>query len=45
LLEAYFDGHLGLEELEEAVRDLSSVLWLAPAVAIEILRKARGMKK
>ena len=45
LLDAYADGNLKLHELEDAVQDLSKVLWLSPAVAIEVLRKARGMKK
>ena len=45
LLDAYRRGHLRLGELEEAVRDLSTVLWLSPAVVIEILKRAREMKK
>ena len=45
LLEAYASGHLSYEDLENAVRDLSKVLWLSPAVAVEVLRKAREMKR
>jgi predicted nucleic acid-binding protein len=41
LLEAFLRRHLGLAELEEAVADLTRVMWLSPAVVTEILRRAR----
>ena len=44
LLEALLKGFLTLEELEEAVTDLSRVLWLSPAVVSEILKRAREAK-
>ena len=43
-LEAYLKGQVSLEELEEAVRDLSRIMWLSPAVVAEILRVAREAK-
>jgi predicted nucleic acid-binding protein len=45
LLEAYASGRLRIDELEDALRELSGVLWLSPAVVVEILRRARGMRK
>lgn len=45
LLEAYANGRLRIDELEDTLRELSGVLWLSPAVVVEILRKARGMRK
>ncbi len=44
LLEAYGRGLLPFEELEEAVVDLSKVMWLSPAVVAEVLRVARERK-
>ena len=44
LLSAYLREHISLEELEEAVRDLSRVMWLSPSVVAEILRVAREAK-
>lgn len=41
LLEALLRGVLTLEELEEAVKDLSRVMWLSPSVVTEILKRAR----
>ena len=41
LLEAYMRKHLSFRELEEAVRDLSKVIWLSPVVVAEILKAAR----
>jgi len=45
LLAAFVSGQLGYGELEEAVRDLGKVLWLSPDVVVEILRRAREMKR
>jgi len=45
LLEAFMRGVFDYDELEEAVRDLGSVMWLAPDVITEILKRAREMKK
>ena len=44
LLAGFVGGAFGYEELEEAVRDLGTVLWLSPDVATEILRRAREVK-
>ena len=44
LLAACLRGHISLEELEEAVRNLSRVMWLSPSVVAEILRVAREAK-
>jgi hypothetical protein len=44
LLEALAQGHLTLETLEEAVRDLTRVIWLSPAVVTEVLRRARELR-
>jgi predicted nucleic acid-binding protein len=45
LLEAFIKGILTLEQLEEAVKDLSVTIWLSPAVVAEILKRARGAIK
>jgi predicted nucleic acid-binding protein len=42
LLRAYFGKHLNMEELEDAVAELTKVLWLSPGIVAEILRQARG---
>lgn len=44
LLEAYFRGHLDLEELEVTVQDITRILWLSPSVVAEVLRIAREAK-
>jgi uncharacterized protein len=41
LLQAYRHKHLTHEEFEDAVADLTRVLWLSPTVVASILRKAR----
>lgn len=41
LLEAYLRGRFGMSDLEDAVRGLSKVIWLSPAVVAEILKRAR----
>jgi predicted nucleic acid-binding protein len=45
LLEAFLKRHLTMTGLEQAVQDLSSVMWLSPAVVTEILRRAREARK
>ena len=45
LLEAYVRDRLSLSELEVAVRELSKVVWLSPAVVAEILRRAREVDR
>lgn len=45
LLEAFARRTLDYSGLEEAIRDLASVIWLSPEVVAEILRHARGMRK
>ena len=45
LLEAFLKHHLTLEELEEAVEDLSNVIWLSPTVVVEILKRAREARR
>ena len=45
LLEGFLRRRLSLEELEAAVRDLSEITWLAPAVVAEILRRAREAER
>ena len=45
LLEALVRGCLRYDELEEATRDLGTVLWLSPDVVAEILMRARGLKR
>jgi predicted nucleic acid-binding protein len=41
LLQAYRKRHLTIAELEDAVHDLTRVLWLSPEVVTSILRAAR----
>ena len=41
LLEAFIKGNMKLEQLEEAIKDLSATIWLSPAVVAEILKRAR----
>ena len=41
LLEAFIKGNMTLEQLEEAVEDLSGTIWLSPSVVAEILKRAR----
>ena len=45
LLEAYLRQHLDWGELEVMLRNLSQILWLSPAVVVEILRLAREAKR
>ena len=45
LLEAFMSDEFTLKELEQAVTDLSNVMWLSPAVVVEILSTARETKK
>ena len=45
LLEAFLQGVLKLGELEEAVKELSNIMWLSPAVVSEILKRAREAKR
>ena len=45
LLEGYMRRRLELEELNAALGDLCRVLWLSPAVVVEILRLARETKR
>ena len=45
LLEAHLRKRLDFEELEATLRDLSHVLWLSPAVVVEVLRLAREAKR
>ena len=45
LLQARWRGFLGLQELENAIRDASRILWISPAVVVEVLRLAREVKK
>ncbi len=45
LLEAHFRQRLDFGELEAALSDLADVLWLSPAVVVEVLRLAREEKK
>lgn len=44
VLQAYLQRHLDLGELEATVRDLGRILWLSPAVVVEVLRLAREAK-
>ncbi len=44
LFEAFMHRHLSLSDLENAVADLSQVLWLSPAVVTEILKRAREVQ-
>lgn len=45
LLAGFLEGHLGIEELEEAIEDLARTIWLSPAVVAEVLRRAREMSR
>lgn len=45
LLEAHLRQRLDFGELEAALSDLADVLWLSPAVVVEVLRLAREEKK
>lgn len=45
LLEALVKGHISYSELEEGIRDLGKVMWLAPDVVAEVLRTAREVSK
>lgn len=44
LLEAFVKGMMSYEDLEEAVSELSGVMWLSPGVVAEILRKAKEVR-
>ena len=44
LLEAYLRRHLTIDGLEDAMTDLTGVLWLSPSVVAAILKKAREAK-
>jgi predicted nucleic acid-binding protein len=41
LLEAFYRGRLGLEELEDTLLALSRVIWLSPEVVATVLKLAR----
>ncbi len=45
LLEAYLRGYLDLGEFEATIRDITRILWLSPAVVVEVLRLAREAKR
>jgi predicted nucleic acid-binding protein len=45
LLEALSKGYMTYSELEEGIRDLGKVMWLAPDVVAEVLRIAREVEK
>ena len=45
LLEAHLRQRLDFGELETALSDLADVLWLSPAVVVEVLRLAREEKR
>lgn len=45
ILEAFIKGHLTLDQLEDAVQEMSKILWLSPAVVAEILKRAREARK
>jgi predicted nucleic acid-binding protein len=45
LLAAFVKGHLTYDELATAVRDLGTVLWLAPDIVAEIQRRAREFER
>jgi predicted nucleic acid-binding protein len=45
LLEAFLKGRLSFEELEDTVQELSRVMWLSPAVVVEILTRAREARR
>ena len=44
LLEAYLRKHLTIDGLEDAMTDLTRVLWLSPSVVTAILKRAREAK-
>ena len=39
VLDAYADGHMNYDEFEDAVRELSAVMWLSPDVIVNILTR------
>jgi predicted nucleic acid-binding protein len=41
LLQAFREKHLALEEFDDAIAELTKVLWLSPTVVASILKKAR----
>jgi len=45
LLEAFVAGRFDYDELRDAVGDLAKVLWLSPDVVVEILKKAKGVRR
>ena len=45
LLEAFKLGYLRLDELEEAVIDLARVIWLSPDIVVDIIKRAREVKR
>ena len=45
LLAGFLKNHVTMGELEEAIEELSSTIWLSPAVVAEVLRRAREAKK
>lgn len=45
LLEAFIKGIISYDGLEQAVRDLTRVIWLSPDVVAEILRKANEVRR
>jgi predicted nucleic acid-binding protein len=45
LLEAFVKNDLTMAELEDAVKALSQTIWLAPSVVVEVLRRAREVKR
>jgi predicted nucleic acid-binding protein len=45
LFHAFVRKHLTLAELEDAVEELSKTIWLAPAVVVEVLKKAREAER
>jgi uncharacterized protein len=45
LLQGFVKRHLTLDQLDDAIQELSKAMWLAPAVVAEILKTAREDKK
>ncbi|OLB88277.1 MAG: hypothetical protein AUI12_05175 [Acidobacteria bacterium 13_2_20CM_2_57_6] len=45
LFHGFFIKHLTLAELEDTVEELSKTIWLAPAVVVEVLKKAREAER
>ena len=45
LLEAFLRRALDFGGLEDALEDLTQVIWLSPSVVTEILRRARGARR